>query len=96
MATQPPASHHTLAPTPELTRDTLSQAAPKQWASFHPSRSGPNAADSKHSTCGLHQSHSAGLAAQMHLGDCQHSNLESNAFAQQPLVTGQARSCVLC
>ncbi|DBA67238.1 TPA: hypothetical protein ACH3X2_001548 [Trebouxia sp. C0005] len=40
---------------------SVSQAAPQQWASFHPSQSSPNAAGSDHHTPGLHQSHSTGL-----------------------------------
>ncbi len=72
---------------------SVSQAAPQQWASFHPTHSSPNAAGSDHSTHGLHQSHSAGLAgypchtfAMPGLSDLQ--NLREQSGSEHSLFSG--------
>jgi len=74
---------------------SVSQAAPQQWASFHPSHSSPNAAGSDHSTHGLHQSHSAGLAgypchtfAMPGLSDLQ--NLREQSGSDHSLFSGSS------
>ena len=74
---------------------SVSQAAPQQWTSFHPSHSSPNAAGSHHSTHGLHQSHSARLAgypchnfAMPGLSDLQ--NLREQSGSEHSLFSGSS------
>ncbi|KAL0031817.1 hypothetical protein WJX79_008987 [Trebouxia sp. C0005] len=80
---------------------SVSQAAPQQWASFHPSQSSPNAAGSDHHTPGLHQSHSTGLVgypcisfAMPGLSDLQ--NLREQSGYENSLFSGSSNqpACV--